>query len=557
MPKVKEQASKGESTSHGHLELWAERGHDMSQRLRILKRLTGHKLFPLTLTLGLMAGCAVGPDYIRPQAPEMKTWIEKDDSRIKSEPADFSTWWKMFNDPVLDALIETAYQQNLSLRIAGIRILEARAELGIAVGNRYPQLQQARVDVTRVSASENAANTTPSADFNYGEAGLGFDAAWEMDFWGKFRRAVESGVWNLDASIANYDDILVSLTAEVARTYVLIRTLEARLAIAHENVKIQERSREIAQVRFEGGDVTELDVSQARALLGDTQASIPRLEAQLRQAGNGLALLLGILPGDLEHMLGGPRPIPAVAPQVAVGVPAELLRRRPDIRVAERRMAAQCSLIGLAKADLYPRFSLLGSIGLSASDAAVTAAGFPGGSSRGDLWDSDSIEFLGGLSFQWNVFNYGRIKNRVRVQDARFQQLAANYINTVLKASREVEDGISAFLKSQEEVGFLTSSVKAASRSVDLSLIQYREGLVDYQRVIDTQRFLVQVQDLLTAKEGSVTLGLVAIYKALGGGWQIRVGNEFVPQETKDEMGRRTDWGDLLLPAKTKNEPVE
>jgi NodT family efflux transporter outer membrane factor (OMF) lipoprotein len=378
-----------------------------------------------------------------------------------------------------------------------------------------------------------------------------------MDFWGKFRRAVESGVWDLDATIASYDDILVSLTAEVARTYILIRTLEARLAIAHENVQIQERSFQIARVRFEGGDVTELDVSQAGALLGDTQASIPRLEAQLRQAKNGLALLLGMLPGDVELLIGGTKPIPMVTTDVAVGLPAELLRRRPDIRVAEGQMAAQSSLIGVAKADLYPHLSLFGSIGLSSSDAAVTAAGFPGGSSLSDLFDSDSLEYYGGLSFGWDILNYGRIKNRVRLQDARFQQLVANYKNTVLKAAQEVEDAISAFLKSQEEVVFLNSSVQAASRSVDLSLIQYREGLVDYQRVIDTQRFRAQVQDLLTVTEGTVALNLVSTYKALGGGWEIREGRDFVPQETKEEMSERTDWGNLFSPTKYETAPPE
>jgi len=282
----------------------------------------------------LMVGCAVGPDYVRPQAPEVKGWIEEEDSRIKSEPV-AGSWWTLFNDPVLDLLIETAYEQNLNLHMAGIRILEARAQLGIATGNRWPQQQQVRGNYTAISGSENTANSTPEADFSYGTTALGFDAAWEMDFWGKFRRAVESGVWNLDATIATYDDILVSLTAEVARTYILVRTLETRLAIAHENVQIQERSFQIARVRFEGGDVTELDVSQAEALLGDTQASIPRLQAQLRQAKNGLALLLGMLPGDVELLLGGTKPIPMVTTDVAVGLPAELLRRRPDIRVAE------------------------------------------------------------------------------------------------------------------------------------------------------------------------------------------------------------------------------
>ena len=513
---------------------------------------TGSLIFGLVLSYTMMiTGCAVvGPDYIRPQAPEMTEWSEKKDPKIKSEPADFANWWKRLNDPVLDTLIERAYLQNLSLRIAGIRILEARAQLGIAVGNQYPQLQQLRGDYTGYGLSENTANTTSAIDTNYTAANIGFDAAWELDFWGKFRRAVESGIWNLDATIAGYDNILVSLTAEVARTYVLIRTLETRLAIARENVKIQESSVQVARVRFEEGDVTELDLAQAKTLLGDTQASIPRLESQLRQTKNGLAVLLGMLPADLEPLLGKPGPIPVAPPDVAVGIPAELLRRRPDIRLAESRMAAQSSLIGVAKADMYPRFSLFGSIGLSGSDAALTAAGFPGGSSLSDLWDSDSLQHSGGIGFGWDIFNYGRIKNRVRVQDARFQQLVVNYKNTVIKAAQESEDGLSAFLRSQEEVVFLKESATAAAHSVELSLIQYREGLVDYQRVLDTQRVQVQAQDLLTSTQGSVLLNLIATYKALGGGWESRVGKDFVPEEIKQEMEKRTDWGNLLTPTK-------
>ena len=303
--------------------------------------------------------------------------------------------------------------------------------------------------------------------------------------------------------------------------------------------------------------MTELDVAQARALLADTRATIPGLEAQLRQAKNGLAILLGTLPGQVAHLLREPKPIPRMPLEVTVGIPAELLRRRPDIRLAERQMAAQSDLIGVAKADLYPHFTLFGSIGLSASDAALTAAGFPGGSSLGDLWDSDSIEFFGGAGFSWNILNYGRIRNRVRVQDARFQQLVVNYQDAVLRAAQEVEDSMVAFLRSQEQVGFLSEGVDAATRSVELSTIQYREGMVDFQRVLDTQRFQAQEQDLYSETRGSVARNLIAIYKALGGGWQIREGKDFVPEETKEEMRKRTNWGNLLSPAELETQPSE
>ena len=505
----------------------------------------------------LLTGCAVGPDYIRPETPEHKKWIDEKDPAIKSESADFGRWWTVFNDPVLNTFVEMAFQQNLPLRIAGIRILEARARLGIATGNLYPQSQGVKGNYTYTDVSKNTANSQPGADFHYSNIDLGFDAAWELDFWGKFRRAVESDMGKLEASIASYDDILVTLTAEVARTYIFIRTQEARLAIARANVKIQEQSLHIAETRFKEGEITGLDVQQAIALLKDTQATIPRIQASLRQGKNGLAILLGIFPSELKDVLEAPKLIPAVPSKVRVGVPSELLRRRPDIRLAERQLAAQSALIGVAKADLYPHFSLFGSIGLRSSDSDITAAGFPGGSSFSDLWNSDSIEFFGGPAFTWNIFNYGRIKNRVRVQDARFQQLIVNYQNTVLRAAQEVEDAMVAFLRSQDEVKFLSESVKAAKRSVDISMIQYREGLVDYQRVLDSQRFQTHEQNLLTETRGSVALNFIAMFKALGGGWQMREGRDFVPGETLENMQNRTNWGNLLTPTKLETPPAD
>jgi len=502
-------------------------------------------LIELIVCAFVAGGCAVGPDYIKPSAPEPQQWLEKDDARIKSEPSDYSHWWQVFDDAVLSSLIEKACQQNLTLRIAGIRIMEARAELGIAFGEQFPQVQQIRGGYTYSSASENMANSL-LGDLSYGDVNVGFDAAWELDFWGKFRRAVQSNVASLDVSIANYDDFLVTLTAEVARTYVQIRTFKQRLFIARENVKVQERSLRIARVRFEAGEVTELDVMQAITLLKNTEASIPRLEAGLRQAKNALCILLGTTPSDLQDVLGGGIGIPTAPPEVAVGVPAELLRRRPDIRLAELQVAAQSPLIGVAKADLYPHFTLFGSIGLRSSDGKSSRSGGPEGSSLSDLFEGDSIEFFGGPSVSWDIFNYGRIKNRVRVQDARLQELVVNYQNTVLRAAKEVEDSLVGFLRSQEEEALLSESVKAAKRSVEIAMIQYREGIEDYQRVLDTQRAQAEQEDFLADTSGSVALNLIAIYKALGGGWEIREGKGFVPEKTKEEMEKRTNWGDLL-----------
>jgi NodT family efflux transporter outer membrane factor (OMF) lipoprotein len=496
----------------------------------------------------LITGCSmVGPDFVKPKAPVETEWLEARDPEIKTAPSDYKAWWSAFNDPVLDNLIENAYQQNLPLQISGIRILQARAQLGVLIGNVYPQQQQGRGGAQYNHLSENSPNSL-NIDDSFWQYNAGFDVAWELDLWGKFRRAVESGVANLEASIASYDDVLISLTAEVARTYVLLRTFEERLEIARENVKIQQRSLEIAEIRFKAGAVTELDVAQAKSLLGNTEALIPRFEAGIRQAKNALAVLLGKLPGEIDHMIGGAKLIPKTPPEIVVDVPAELMRRRPDIQLAEYQIATQTPLIGVSKADLYPAFELFGSFGLLTSNSRNTKGGGPDGSSFSDLFDADSFEFFGGPSVRWNILNYGRINNQVRLEDALLQQLIVNYENTVLRAQQEVEDSMVGFLRRQEEAGFLEDSVKASQRSVDLSMLQYREGLIDYQRVLDSQRFLTDQQDVWTATRGNVIINLIAMYKALGGGWQIREGQNFVSKDNMEQMEKRTNWGNLLEP---------
>jgi NodT family efflux transporter outer membrane factor (OMF) lipoprotein len=461
----------------------------------------------------------VGPDFVKPDAQVEEGWLQQHNQEIKSEPADFSEWWTVFNDPVLDNLIEIASRQNLDLQNAGLRILEARAQLGIAVGFQYPQTQQIGGEANANQLSENAPNGAGADKFFYNYQ-FGFDAAWEFDFWGRFRRGVESANASLYTSLADYDDILVSLIAEVARTYFDIRTFEQRLVVTRENIKLQEKSLDIAAARFQFGDTSELDVSQAKALLKQTQATIPPLEASLRQAKNALAILLGILPTEVQDILGPPKPIPTAPIEVAVGIPAELLRRRPDIRLAEFQAAVQSAQIGIAKADLYPSFSLVGSIGLQSSDKG------------------------GVLS---NRANFSDLFN-VRVQDARFQQLAVNYQNAVLRAFQDVEDATVGFLRTQEQTGFLSESVKHYKRSEELSLIQYSEGLTTYQRVIDAQRNLAEQEDAFASATGSVGINLIALYKALGGGWELRLGKDFIPEQTKEEMRQRTDWGNLLPP---------
>ncbi len=524
--------------------------HSGAQNLRCSGKSVSPAIAVLLLAIVLLSGCTmVGPDYVKPEAPEPEKWLESTDPKIQSKETDFSEWWAVFNDPILNDLIQAAYQQNLPLQIAGIRIYEARAQLGIAFGFQYPQTQQG-LGAAQVNQVSNNAPNIAFADRYFTTYDIGLDAAWELDVWGRFRRAVQTGVANLEASIADYDDILVSLTANVANTYIILRTAEERLAVARANVKIQKRSLEIAEVRFRAGAVTELDVAQARSLLRGTEAGIPGFITDIRQAKNALAILLGTLPGEIDAMLGGPGLIPEVPAEVAVGIPAELMRRRPDIRFAERRLAAQSAQIGFAKADLFPSFTLFGTLGFQTSDYTEE-------SDFNDLFDQDSFTYNAGAGFNWNLFNYGRITNSVRVEDARFQELAVNYEDTVLRAAQEVEDAMIGFLQSQDAVFFLADAVKAAKRSVDLSLIQYREGLVDYQRVLDAQRDLTAQQDNLVFTAGSVGQNLIGIYRALGGGWEIRGSNDFIQVSIKEEMEKRTNWGNILSPTKLEYPPSQ
>jgi len=490
-----------------------------------------------------MGGCTmVGPDFVKPDAPLLEKWTETQVPGLSAGETDYSRWWHVFDDPVLNNLVEKAYEQNLSLQIAGIRIFEARAQLGIAIGTLYPQQQSVSGGLSNNKLSTDS--EIPFIDGSFNALSLGFDATWELDVWGKFRRSVQTGVANLQATVADYDNVLVSLTAEVARTYIMIRTLEKQIMIAGDNVTLQKESLRIAQVRFTEGAVTELDVTQAKSLLRDTQALVPRLESALRRAQNALAILLGVLPGELKAMLEGPIAIPTASVAVIIDIPNNLLRRRPDIRLAELQIATQSPQIGVAKADLYPHFYLFGTIGWSSTD--ITSAF--GSSSLGNIFSYKSLYWSVGPGFNWDILNYGRIRNRVRVEDARLQQLVVSYQNTVLNAQREVEDALVAFTRSREEEQFLKESVASAERSVEISLLQYKEGLTDYQRVLDSERFLATQSNRLTDVSGQVSTNLVAAYKGLGGGWQIREGKEILSPGNRNQMIERTNWGGLLGP---------
>ncbi|MDH3903808.1 MAG: efflux transporter outer membrane subunit [Xanthomonadales bacterium] len=483
-----------------------------------------------------VAGCAaVGPDFTEPEAPTPDAWEFAQDTGLTATPYELIEWWEVFNDPVLNQLVDIAHEQNYSLELAGLRVLESRAQLGIAVGIQYPQQQLASGGVTRISPSENAGQGNTA----FSQYDLGASLAWEMDFWGKFRRGIETADAALAASIANYDEAIVLVTAQVVSNYVTIRILEEQLRIAYENLKLQQRSYDIAEVLYRNGQDSELDVQQAKSLLLGTQATVPDLKTQLSLSQNALNTLLGQTNGFVEKLIVD-GPIPDVPEQVAVGIPADLLRRRPDLREAELQAVAQNAQVGVATADLYPSIALSGSLGVVSISRDV------GGGGSSSLFSSDSVSYSAGASFTWPVLNYGRIKNNIRVQDARLQQAIVSYQQIALEAAQEVDDAMVSLAGAQAQEVILQQGVVASRRSNDLSMLQYKEGFSGYQRVLDAQKSLFGQQNRYAASQGQAVQSVVQLYKALGGGWEVREGRPFVDENTLTVMRERTNWGDLL-----------
>jgi len=489
-----------------------------------------------------LAGCAVGPKYVRPSTTIEAGWKEEANHYLSTQsPAD-SAWWTAFHDTTLTRLVETAFGQNLQLQIAGLRIYEARAQLGIAVGRQYPQVQAAVAQATGIGLSQHSANI-PGLNRNFWDYQVGFDASWELDFWGKYGRAVKGAQANVLASEADHDDAIVSLAAEVARTYAVVRTFQVLLDQARENERIQAEGQRIADARFRHGATSELDVTQATTLLEGTRATIPQLQSGLEQSENALCTLLGQPPGTVQSALARNTGIPRAPDEVAVSVPAEMLRRRPDIRSIEMSAMAQADQVGVARSELYPSFTLSGFIGTRTTDGAGSITN---GATFSDLFGPGSLFYSWGPRIVLPLFNYGRLQNNVRAQDARLQQLLVAYQQSVLKAAQEVEDGLAGYLRAREASVFAQNAATSAQRAVDISLAQYREGAVDYQRVLDAQRSLLQEQNTLASTESSVATNLIALYKALGGGWETRHGQALIPQEMQDEMKHRTNWGNYF-----------
>jgi NodT family efflux transporter outer membrane factor (OMF) lipoprotein len=520
--------------------------------MRTLSRVRCGPMRPSILTVLVLplAACAVGPNFIPPEAPIADKFLGASGRSLKSDHQNYRDWWKAFHDPTLNRLVQTAYDQNLTLLSAGTRVLQARAALGIAIGSFYPQVQQGTGSLIYTQPSAATPLALPNATPNqFWTDALGAQAAWELDIWGKFRRGVESADGAYLASIANYDDVLVTLVGDVAVTYIGIRTTEQLIEIARSNIGKQEQALEIAQAKFNGGGSSERDVFQARNVLEQTRAAIPQLTIQLQQGEHALCVLLGIPPISLNALLARSRGrIPVPPGTIAVGIPADLLRRRPDVRAAELAALAQNEQIGVAEAELYPAISITGTFGGAASTA--------NGHNLGQIVSSKGITYAAGPSFQWNILNYGQITNNVRLQDAKLQQLLVDYQNTVLTAQQQVDDGISTFLQSRIQVGYLRKSAEAARGALKIGTEQYEQGATDFTTVLTAEQNLFQAESNVATASANIALGATAIYRALGGGWQIREDSYFVTAATNDQMRARTNWGQLLPPAGQPQPPA-
>lgn len=453
----------------------------------------------------ILVGCAaVGPDYTRvePDAPEKwHTQLQGGLNMGVLDPETLAQWWRSLNDSKLSSLEERAVKGNLDLKIAQARIREARALRGISKADFFPNINAS-------SSATNYRNSENSSSFQEHKLySVGFDAGWEVDVFGGIRRSVEAAQANLEATQMDLYDVLVSLLAEVALNYVEVRTFQTALTVTESNIKSQEETYELNRSRYQAGIINELAVQQSLYSLEQARSLIPALQTGLEAAKNRLAVLLGEKPGAVHHELAERKPIPVPPVTVAVGVPADAMRRRADIRRAERDLAAQTARVGVATADLYPKFHLIGSIGLESI-------------STGNLLtpDSRAWSIIPGVS--WNIFRGGAIRQNIKVQSARQEQALIQYESAVLKAQEEVENVLVAYAKEQRRRQSLAAATSAAQKAVRLAQDQYKVGLVDFSNVLDAQHSLLSFQDQLAQSDGAVTSNLIRLYKALGGGWK-------------------------------------
>ncbi|MFV1974484.1 MAG: efflux transporter outer membrane subunit [Candidatus Scalindua sp.] len=479
------------------------------------------------LALALMQGCfgigpKVGPDYTKPEVKMQDAWHQEITKGLEEGEANLQTWWNVFNDPVLNGLIEKADANNLELKIAYARIKEARAHRGIKFGERFPDFN-ATGDARQIRSPHNFKPPTTQSSRSDSWFKFGGEGSWEIDFWGRIDRSIESADASLAASTEDYRDVLVVLYAEVATNYVEVRALQDRIKYVLGNIETQSKSLKLTEDRFNAGLAPDLDVQQAILNLSKSESILPNLEMRLVQTINRLGVLLGEHPSALHNELEKLASIPKPSEQIMFGLPIELLRQRPDIRQAERELAARTAKIGVAKADLYPSFSLIGRLEFGANDFS-------------DLFNySDSKMYSFGPSFTWNIFDGGRVRNRIRAEQARTEQALNNYQQTVLDALEDVENSMVAYTQEGIRRDALDRSVDAARKSTALVRTLYITGLTDFQNVQEMERFQLEQEDLFAESEGKVIQNLISIYRSLGGGWATQTATQ-TAQNTKTKL---------------------
>jgi outer membrane protein, multidrug efflux system len=465
----------------------------------------GKALGTTGMILLILTGCAtVGPDYAPPATSVPPAWHSEIKGGLTDEttnPETLAAWWTTFNDPELSSLIERAVRGNLDLKKAQAHVREARAQRGVAKAGLFPTLDAAGF----ATWSRSSKNTGSGKSGDLYSAG--FDAGWELDVFGGLRRSVEAATADLEASVEDLRDVLVSLLAEVALNYVEVRTYQAQLATAEENITTQEDTFNLTLWRYKAGLGDDLSVQQARYNLENTRSQVPALRTVLEEALNRVAVLMGEQPGKIHRELEQQGPIPMASSKVALGVPADMLRRRPDVRRTERELAAQTARVGVATADLYPKFTLSGSIGLEAL-------------SLGNVSSSGISTLTGGPGISWAIFRAGAIRQQIEVQSALQEQALIKYEAAVLGALEEVENVLTAYAEEQLRRDYLYAAAEAAGQAAELARYKYEGGLTDFTSVLDTQRSLLSFQELLLKSKGVVASNLIKLYKALGGGWE-------------------------------------
>ncbi len=450
------------------------------------------------------AGCQVGPSYEPPLVPipDEFAWTN---GHTESPPSHPAAWWTLFNDPVLNTLITQATANNFNLRIAAERIDQYRAQYGVASADLYPDIG-ALANYSRNRVPTTDFGQTGSGEGEFNQWNIGLDATWEVDLFGRISRSIEAAVGDLQAEVENWRYAMITLRAEVASSYLSLRTLQARLEVGNQNIEAQQRFVEIIELQIAAGTATAGALAQAQAQLAQSEAIIPQLGVTMATETANLALLLGTTPGPLTRSIPKGHGLPAVPTEVAIGIPADLLRRRPDVRAAERELAAATARIGQATADLYPKLSLSGSFGFGASQSS-------------DLLQWASRSYSVGPSFSWDIFNGGRVRAVINQQESLTREALLTYEKTVIQAIGEVESSLVGFVLSAHQRDDLKRATASAQLAYDLSLDQYEHGVIDFLEVILVQQSLLEIEDSLAQSQGLCAETMVELYRSIGGGW--------------------------------------